>query len=55
MKKMKRVYTYEETNAEVMEFAKEHNLLLTSPNKRNNFPYYLSEYIKHLKWVAGLQ
>ncbi len=55
MKTIKRIYTYNTTYNEVMEFAKEKELILTSPNKKNNFPYFLEEYIAHLKWVAGLK
>jgi hypothetical protein len=47
MKDLKRRYVYEETYNEVMEWAKRKEI--RSPNFKNNFPYFLSEYLKEMK------
>jgi hypothetical protein len=47
MKELKRRYIYEETYNEVMEWAKRKEI--RAPNHKNNFPYFLSEYLKELK------
>lgn len=47
MKAIKRRYVYESVFDEVNNFAKVHKL--RSPNNKNNFPFYLEQYINHLK------
>ena len=47
MKDLKRRYVYEETHNEIMEWAKRKEI--RSPNNKDNFPYFLSEYLKELK------
>lgn len=47
MKDLKRRYVYEETYNEIMEWARSKEI--RSPNNKDNFPYFLSEYLKELK------
>jgi len=47
MKDLKRRYVYEETYNEIMDWAKGKEI--RSPNNKDNFPYFLSEYLKELK------
>jgi len=47
MKDLKRRYVYEETFHEVMEWAK--NKGVRAPNYKENFPYFLQEYLKELQ------
>lgn len=47
MKDLKRRYVYEETYNEIMDWAKRKEI--RSPNNKDNFPYFLSEYLKELK------
>ncbi len=47
MKSLKRRYVYEETYEEVMQWARQHDV--RAPNNKNNFPYYLAEYVKALR------
>lgn len=47
MKDLRRRYVYEETYNEIIEWAKSNGV--RSPNNKNNFPFYLAEYLKELK------
>lgn len=49
--KLKRVYAYEDTIEEVREWAKRTEL--ETPNRKENFPFSLQQYIKHLKFKGG--
>jgi len=44
MKNLKRRYVYEETYNMVMNWAKSQEL--RAPNRKENFPYFLEEFIK---------
>ena len=48
MKQLTRRYVYETTYNEVIAWAKKNKIL--SPNRKENFPYYLEEYIKQNRW-----
>ena len=53
--KLIRRYVYEETEKEIIEWAetmiREHRMD-KPPNCRSNFPFYLEQYINHLKFEA---
>lgn len=51
MKPLKRRYVYEETHDEVMAWA--HSRGIRAPNGKDNFPFFLDEYIKELRKRAG--
>lgn len=44
MQKLKRRYVYAETFDEIMAWAKEKGI--RAPNRKNNFPFFLQEYLK---------
>ena len=46
--KLKRRYVYEETYKAVMEFAKREGL--RSPNRKENFPFFLMQMINNLEF-----
>ena len=48
-----RRYVYKYIVTEVMEWARIHGGILRPPNYKTNFPYFLSEYIKYLKFKAN--
>ena len=50
MEIIKRVYVYEKTKEEVIKWARERGI--RSPNRKENFPYYLEQYINWLKYNA---
>ena len=47
-KETKRKYVYSETEKEVMEWAKKEEII--APNNKENFPFYLEQYLNHLKF-----
>ena len=51
MKPLKRRYVYEEIHDEIVEWA--HSKEIRAPNRKDNFPFFLSEYLKELKKRAG--
>ena len=56
-KKLLRRFLYEETENEIVNWGKQmqrENRLDKAPNGQNksNFPFYLEQYIKHLKFEA---
>lgn len=48
-----RRYVYECTYHNVMSWAITNGVIRKSPNHKSNFPYYLEQYIKHLKKVRS--
>ena len=46
-KSLKRRYVYEETYEEIMEWGKTRGI--RPPNGKDNFPFFLSEYLKELQ------
>jgi len=55
MKKTVRRYVYEETEKEVMDWVNDpvtQQILDKPPNNKANFPFYLKQYINHLKFKA---
>ena len=50
MKELKRRYVYEENYNEIMEWARSNEI--RPPNNKDNFPYFLSEYLKELKGIT---
>ena len=48
MAKTKRRYVYEKTYQDVMEWAKKQDL--RSPNAKENFPFYLEQFLNHLNF-----
>ena len=54
MKESTRRYVYKETYDEVMLWAKKLrkiNMISRPPNNKDNFPFYLKQYILHLKFL----
>jgi len=47
MKDLKRRYVYEENYNEIIDWAKRNEI--RSPNNKDNFPFFLSQYLKKLK------
>ena len=47
MKLLKRRYVYSETYDEVMAYSNQYKL--RKPYFKNNFPFFLEQYIQHLK------
>jgi len=45
---MKRRYVYDELYKEVMDWAEEHKI--RSPNSKDNFPFYLQQFVNDLKF-----
>jgi len=52
MKQLTRRYVYHTTYKDILAWAKKHNI--KSPNRKENFPYYLEEYIKQHRWYKML-
>jgi hypothetical protein len=50
IKKFTRQYVYDDIFNEIMEWGKRQNF--RTPNNRGNFPFYLEQYINHLKWIG---
>jgi predicted oxidoreductase (fatty acid repression mutant protein) len=48
-KPKRRVYIYEELYQDILLFAKQNVLRKTSPNWKDNFPYYLEQYVNKQK------
>jgi len=46
MKDLKRRYVYEETHQEIIDWANSKGV--RTPNRKENFPYFLQEYLKEL-------
>jgi len=58
MKKLSRRYIYEETEKEVMDWVNDpvtQQMLDKPPIGRAGFPFYLEQYISHLKFKARQQ
>ena len=55
-RKTARRYIYEDTTKEIIEWAeqmiREQRLQKRSPNNKINFPFYLEQYLTHLKFQA---
>jgi len=55
IRKTMRRYVYDDIYQEVMEWAKimiKEQRMMKSPNGIPNFPFYLEQYLKHLKFEA---
>ena len=51
----RRRYVYAETSEEVIRWAEQmirEQRMMKPPNSKANFPFYLEQYIKHLKFEA---
>lgn len=52
---LQRTYVYKELYDKVIAYGLENNLRIESPNKINNFPYYLKRFMEDRKWGKWIE